>query len=207
MVTGFGQGPSSANLMHNHGVSEYDGGTLGGCLGSYTFHMKPPVEIPPAVRANLASIYEEVMWLAERPNTTPSAARAWYTHVAVHRLRRDVRRFTGKVSHEAATDEGAILRLEHFMRIQTTLTQLVARHLKTETRSAAEFISIVLEYEQVHIVTLAENYAAMKAKGDYLLAGISLVDWRDLPAERQRVLWRKVLNGRVSNAAEFADQA
>jgi hypothetical protein len=87
------------------------------------------------------------------------------------------------------------------------LTQLVARHLKTGTRSAAEFINIVLEYEQVHIVTLAENYAAMKAKGDYLLAGISLVDWRDLPTERQRVLWRKVLNGRVSNAAEFADQA
>jgi hypothetical protein len=169
--------------------------------------MKPPPEISPAVHANLVSIYHEVMWLAERPNTTPAAARAWYTHVAVHPLRRHVRRFTGKVSRAAATDEGAILRLEHFMRMQTTLTQLVARHLKTGTRSAAEFIRIVLEYEQVHVVTVAENYAAMKAKGDYVVAGISLVDWRDLPAERQRVLWRKVLNGRVSNAADFAPVA
>lgn len=136
--------------------------------------MKLPVEIAPAVHANLASIYEEVMWLAERPSTTPSAARAWYTHVAVQPLRRHVRRFTGKVSRAAATDQGSTLRLEHFMRMQTTLTQLVARHLKTGTRSAEEFICIVLEYEQVHVVTVAENYAAMKAKGDYVLAGIKV---------------------------------
>lgn len=93
------------------------------------------------------------------------------------------------------------------MRMQTTLTQLVARHLKTETRDAVEFIRMVLEYEQVHVVTVIENYAAMKAKGDYLLAGISLVDWRDVPAARHQVLWSKVLNGKVSNAAEFAPAA
>src|SRR5688500_12927399 len=112
------------------------------------------------------------MWLAERSNNTPSAARAWYTHVRVQPLRRQVRRFTGKVSRAAATDESATLRLEHFKRLQTTLTQLVARHLKTGTRNAAEFIRVILEYEQVHVVTFDENYAARKAKGDYMLAGI-----------------------------------
>ena len=151
----------------------------------------------------LALVYEEVMWLAERPNTTPASARSWYTHVAAVTLRRRVRRFTGKVSDAAATDERAILRLEHFKRIQTTLTQLVARHLKTG-RNVEEFIRTVIDYEQVHIVTMAENYDAMKAKGDYTLAKISLRDWRSLPTERQRDLWRKVLNGKVSNAAEFA---
>lgn len=166
--------------------------------------MKFPVEINPAVHANLAAIYEEVMWLAGRPNTTPSAARAWYTHIAVQSLRRHIRRFTGKVSHLAVNDEDAALRLEHFKRMQTTLTQLVTRHLKTGTRNATEFISTVLDCEQVHVVTMAENYAAMKAKGDYLLAGISLVDWQDIPKERQLALWKKVLNGKVSNAAEFA---
>ncbi len=166
--------------------------------------MKAVVEIPPTVHANLASIYEEVMWLAQRPNTSPSAARAWYTHVAVQPLRRYVRRFTGKVSRTAVMDEGAPLRLEHYMRMQTTLTQLVVQHLETGTRSATEFIRIVLECEQVHIVTLTENYAALKAKGDYLLAGISLVDWRDLTSEKQRALWKKVLHGKVANAAEFA---
>jgi hypothetical protein len=41
-----------------------------------------------------------------------------------------VRRFTGKVSKEALKDQ-AILRLEHFKRMQTTtLTQLVEKHLK-----------------------------------------------------------------------------
>lgn len=166
--------------------------------------MKPSVEITPATHANLASIYEEVMWLAERPNTTPSAARAWYTHIAVQPLRRHIRRFTGKVSHSAATDESASLRLEHFKRMQTTLTQLVSRHLKTGTRNATEFINTILDCEQVHVVTMAENYAAMKAKGDYLLAGITLIDWQDIPKERQHILWKKVLNGKVSNAAEFA---
>jgi hypothetical protein len=159
---------------------------------------------PPVSRAKLAAIYEEVMWLAERPNITPSAARSWYTHVAAVTLRRSVRRFTGKISDSAATDEGAILRLEHYKRIQTTLTKLVARHVKTGTRSPEEFIRTVTDCEQVHIVTLAENYAAMKAKGDYLLAGISLRDWRSLPVKRQRVFWRKILNGKVSNAADFA---
>lgn len=166
--------------------------------------MKPSFSITPTVRAKLASVYEEVMWLAERPNTTSSAARAWYTHVAAVALKRQVRRFTGNVSDSAATDEKAILRLEHFKRIQTTLTNLVARHRKTGTRSAEEFIRIVIDCEQVHIVTMAENYAAMKAKGDYSLAKISLRDWRSLPAERQKFLWKKVLNGKVSNAAEFA---
>lgn len=104
--------------------------------------MKPP-EIPPAVYARWASIYEEVMWLGERSHT-PSAAGAWYTHVAVQPLRRQVCRFTGKVSYAAATDEDAILRLEHFKRLQTTMTQLVALHLKTRTRDAAEFIRMVL---------------------------------------------------------------
>ena len=51
---------------------------------------------------------------------------------------------------------------------------------------------------------VAENYAAMKAKGDYRNAGISLVEWQTVAPERQRVLWKTVLNGRVSNAIDFA---
>lgn len=169
--------------------------------------MKPPDEIAPAVLESLRSIYEEVMWLAERPNTTPSAARAWYTHVAAVRLRCDIRRFTGSVSEEARDDLGATLRLEHFMRIQTTLTQLVARHLKTRTRNAEEFIHTVLECEQVHIVTMRENYEAMKHKSNYSSAGIELINWRELTADRRRFLWSRVLVGRVANAREFAPGA
>lgn len=166
--------------------------------------MHRPIEISLTVHANLVSIYEEVMWLAKRPNTTPSSARAWYTHVAVQPLRRHIRRFTGKISHSAVISIDTPLRLEHFKRMQTTLTQLVTRHLKAGTLDATEFIRIVLDCEQVHVVTMAENYAAMKAKGVYAVAGISLVDWHDIPKERQLVLWKKVLNGKVSNAAEFA---
>lgn len=170
-------------------------------------HDDPPAIIPPAVHARLGAIYEEVMWLAQRPPYTPSDARAWYTHIAHLGVRRDIRRFTGKVSREAAADEAASLRLEHFKRMQTTLTQLVARHLKTGTRDATEFINTVIDCEQVHIVTTRQNYDAMKAKGDYELAKIDLIEWDQLSIDRRRVLWKKVLNGKVANAARFKNEA
>lgn len=153
------------------------------------------------IEAKLTSIYEEVMWLARRPQTTPANARAWYTHVASSRLRRSVRRFTGKVSKEAL-NEGETLRLEHFMRIQTNLTQLIERHLQTGD-NAKEFVQVVLDLEQVHIVTNKENYEAMKAKGDYVKAGITLVNWDSISLEKRRFLWKKMLSGKVSNAKEF----
>lgn len=68
------------------------------------------------------------MWLAARPNVTPSVARSWYTHATAERLKRHVRMFTGRVSKRASEFEEE-LRLEHFLRIQTTLTQLVEKHL------------------------------------------------------------------------------
>lgn len=155
------------------------------------------------VQATLTSIYEEVMWLAKRPKITASAARAWYTHVVHSSVTRQIRRFTGKVSRSAIDNEEGDLRLEHFKRIQTTLTQLVARHIKSGSLNPQEFIETVLDCEQVHIVTKTENYAAMRAKGDYSLAGIELVSWDKIPVKRRHVLWKKMLRGKVANAAEF----
>lgn len=164
-------------------------------------------DIAPSIHAKLTSIYEEIMWLAQRPNIKPAAARAWYTHIAHLSVRRDIRRFTGKVSREAAADNTSALRLEHFKRIQTTLTQLVAKHIESGVHDCSEFINTVIDFEQVHIVTASENYAAMKAKGDYAIAGIVLLDWSELPIERRRVLWQKVLNGKVSNSRDFITEA
>jgi hypothetical protein len=152
--------------------------------------------------AMLATVYEEVMWLARRPNTSPSAARAWYTHIASFRLRRYLRRFSGQVSRRAL-EPGAVLRLEHFKRLQTTLTTLVAEHVKRGIPDPQEFVRIVTECEQVHIVTFLENYEARKAGGDYLKAGILLLDWKDVAPDVQRALWTKMLRGRVSNAPDF----
>lgn len=150
----------------------------------------------------LTSIYEEVMWLARRPDTSPSAARAWYTHVASVRLRRHLRIFSGKVSQRAIEPE-AVLRLEHFKRLQTSLTKLVGDHVRRGVFDAREFVRLVMDCEQVHIVTVQENYEAMKAGGDYQKAGIALVDWKDIALETQRALWKRVLKGRVSNAEHF----
>jgi hypothetical protein len=157
---------------------------------------------PLDAEAMLTAVYEEVMWLARRPNTSPSAARAWYTHIASVRLRRHLRIFSGLVSHQAL-EPNAVLRLEHFKRLQTTLTKLVAEHLRKGISDPGEFVRVVTDCEQVHIVTTRENYEAMKAGGDYSTAGISLLAWESIAPETQRALWAKVLKGRISNAQDF----
>ena len=154
------------------------------------------------MHADLSSIYEEIMWLAKRPKMTASVARSWYTHVTSERLKKNVRRFTGMVSQEALKD-GATLRLEHFKRIQTTLTQLIDHHITNGIYDPDEFVRVVLEYEQVHIVTVEENYAAAKAKGDYKKTNIILENWSSIKPDQQRRLWSKMLRGKVSNASEF----
>jgi hypothetical protein len=165
--------------------------------------MQTPAEIPDHIRSRLSETYEEIMWLAHRPNVTPTAARAWYTHIAHLTVRRDIRQFTGKVSLEAANDSQAVLRLEHFKRIQNTLTKLVAEHIARDIRDAEEFITTLINCELVHLVTAPQNYDAMKARGNYSEAGIVLLDWSEVPKERRAFIWQKVLKGKVANAQLF----
>ncbi len=169
--------------------------------------MRSRVRPAAQVRDDLKEIYEEIMWLARRPNVRPSAARAWYTHVMSGSVRRRVRRFSGKVSQRAVRTKDGPLRLEHYKRMQTTLTKLVERHLARKKRSPREFISVVMDCERVHIVTFAENYLAMRAKGNYRKAGIKLRNWDSLPKKRQIALWRSLLHGKVANAQLFAPRA
>jgi hypothetical protein len=161
------------------------------------------VTLPPDLRAALESIYEEVMWLSQRPNVTPGRARAWYTHIMAEHVKRQLRHFTGLVSSEAARANGEDLRLEHYMRIQTTLSALVERHRRDQIHDPAEFVRILQEFERVHIVTRSENYAAMRAKGDYEVAGIRLLPWATLAIEKRQLLWRRMLKGRVANAGDY----
>ena len=157
--------------------------------------------------ARLESIFEEMMWLAARPNTRPGAARAWYSHVAVGPLIRSVRRFTGKVSIEAINAPDEKLVLEHFNRMQSSLSSLVATQLKSCTRDVRAFIDLIHQCEQVHIVTDRQNHDARRAKGDYASAGIVLADWKDIGIDTQRLLYAKKLKGAVSNAAAYAPKS
>lgn len=161
------------------------------------------VSLDPKLRSALESIYEEVMWLSKRPNVTPGRARAWYTHVMAESVKRKLRRFTGQVSAKAVEATAEPLMLEHFLRIQTTLSQLVERHRTNDLDDRDDFLTTLLEFEQVHIVTRSENYDAMRAKGNYELAGIKLVLWPAIPPARQRVLWNSMLKGKVANSSAF----
>lgn len=159
------------------------------------------------LEAQLDSVYSEIMWLARRPAVTPSMARAWYTHVYAGRLARHTRMFTGKVSSRAAKAPEETLRLEHHHRMQTTLTELVERHVSEDIDDASEFIQTILRCESVHIVTFRENYDVLQTKGDYDAAGVHLISWKSVAPDAQEILWRKMLKGRVANAADFRPAA
>ena len=165
--------------------------------------MKSPFDPDPQLHTALESIYAEVMWLSRRPNATDGRARAWYTHIMAESVKRKLRRFSGKVSETAATQSDGPLVLEHFKRIQTTLTELVEKHRTEKLNAPEEFIKTLVEFEHVHIVTRAENYAAMRAKGNYRQAGIVLLSWKQLPETRRTELWKKMLRGKVANADVF----
>lgn len=165
--------------------------------------MNSRLELDPQLHSALKSIYEEVMWLSARPNVTPGRARAWYTHIMAEAVKRKLRCFTGKVSETAAKGSDGPLMLEHFKRIQTTLTALVEHHRTERLNDPEAFIRTLVEFEHVHIVTRAENYAAMRARGYYRQAGIVLVPWKKLPEKRRTELWQKMLRGKVANANAF----
>lgn len=165
--------------------------------------MKLIAELSSETLQQLEMLYEEIMWLRARPNITSSVARSWYTHACSERLKKHIRRFSGFISEAAATDKSPDLRLEHHLRMQTVLTQLVEHHHRDQIRDPEEFISTICRYEEVHIVTKDENYAAMRAKGDYDLAEIQLLAWDTLTSERRFDLWKRMLRGRVSNHLEF----
>jgi hypothetical protein len=155
------------------------------------------------IKARLFSVYEEIMWLARRNDVTASMARAWYTHIVSNRLAKTVRTFTGEVSEQAARHYGGTrLTLEHFGRIQHRLTNLVNDHIKNGEKPE-EFASLIREYEKVRITTVAENYAAMRAKGDYTTAGITLLQWSELDESCRSWLRKNVLRGRVANAQDY----
>lgn len=159
-----------------------------------------------ALYARLVKLYEEIIWLAKRPGIAPSEARAWYTHVRAVKLRLKIRRFSGKVSVEAAKGHEE-LRLEHYERIQTKLTDLVAEHIEKKLNQPDKFISSLLRWERVHIVTRSENYAAMRHKSDYKAAGIKLISWDKLPPKKRQELWVRVLKGKVCNADKFKPES
>lgn len=130
-------------------------------------------------------------------------ARAWYTHIMAESVKRQLRYFTGKVSQQAVQNHSTDLRLEHYKRIQSTLTGLVERHRQQEQNDAEEFVRILIDCECVHIVTAKENYDAMRAHGNYEEAGINLISWGEIQPDRRAELWRKMLRGKVANASAY----
>ena len=104
--------------------------------------MNSPLALDSELRTELEAIYEKIMWLAaRRGNVTPGRARAWYTHIMAEAIKRRLRRFSGEVSESAVTQHDGPLILEHFKRIQTTLTKLVERHRDEKLNDPEEFIT------------------------------------------------------------------
>lgn len=159
---------------------------------------------PPAVEARLISTYEELMWLANRPNVTPRQARAWYSQVLAIPMAPKVRRFTGMVSCQAIENIHGRLCLEHYNRLSYSLSQLIEDHLEKQINDPTQFLKLIEQGEQVNITTDDENHQVQKTRGDYEAAKIKLVEWNTLSVQQRELLWRTKLKGKVSNATNFA---
>lgn len=133
-------------------------------------------------------------------------ARTGYTHWFVRELSKEVRYFSRYVSEKAIEHGQTVgLVLEHPHRIQTMLTQLIARHIETG-ENAKEFVSEVKRLDKVHIVVKNENDALRRKEvsGDYTKAGIKLVHWNDIPRANRKHLLTKLI-GRTANIDEFRE--
>ena len=156
-----------------------------------------------SVRKELAECYEEVMYLAGRPNVTPQRARAWYSEVRCRQFKTRIRMFTGMVSEKAIKGVNERLVLEHHKRLSHTISNLITKHIGDKADNPEEFIESVLKCEKVNITTDQENHKAQAAGGDYKAAGIILVKWGGIDTKRKFELWNNMLRGRVANADEF----
>ena len=158
-------------------------------------------------RLNL--IYEEMMWLAQRENVTSQNARAWYSAVRAESVKRKVRRFSGRVSAEAINlaainnVEGALV-LEHYLRVQASLSELLNYHVINGLNDPVAFVTFIYEHEKVHITTKAENQQIRLHGGCYADAGVELCDWVNIPEQIREILWSSKLQGHVANAADYA---
>jgi hypothetical protein len=161
--------------------------------------------LSPANETKLLSIYEEIRWLAARPDVSVGMARAWYALIRAEPLKRCIRQFSGMVSERAASAAaGEPLILEHYGRMHASISDLIKSHIAEGRSAPEEFVQTVLRVERVHIVIQRENVDARLAQGDYAVAGIQLLSWDALPAERQKSLWQTMLQGKVANAKAFA---
>jgi hypothetical protein len=161
---------------------------------------------PPAVAERLASTYEELMWLANRPHVTPRQARAWYSQVLAIPMAPKVRRFTGRVSRKAIENINEKLVLEHYNRLSHSLSRLIETHIEQGINDPTPFLVLIEQCEQVNITTDEENHRVQDAAGDYEAANIELVEWNTLSAQDRAFLWQTKLRGKVSNATDYAPQ-
>lgn len=159
---------------------------------------------PPETTLRLESVYEEMMWLANRPNVTPRQARAWYSAVVAEVLKRKVRRFSGFVSQAALEQVDGRIVLEHFNRLAHSISNLLTLHKSQNISDPSVFIELIAECEQVNITTNLENHLIRGAEGNYELAGVTLVHWREIDLALKTRLYQRKLRNQVANAADFA---
>jgi hypothetical protein len=82
--------------------------------------------------------------------------------------------------------------------MQTTLTQLVKKHLIDNFDDLKEFARVLLECEQVHLVTFKENYDAL---------GQNLISWTDFnPCARCSLMQKSRNSQRVSGPKSGASE-
>ena len=156
------------------------------------------------IDSKLRLCYELMMQVARTGFFTARAVRGGYTHWLGPEFAKEIREFSGLVSRSAlenGSETGLVL--EHFLRIQTTLTSLIEKHMN-EGENVVEFIREIKRLEKVNIVTKQENdlLRTKKYSGSYEKAGVEMVSWEKVP-ESSKYFLRKKIRGKVVNADKY----
>lgn len=156
------------------------------------------------IDSKLRLCYELMMQAARTGIFIARAVRGGYTHWLGPEFAKEIREFSGFVSKSAINNGSETgLVLEHFLRIQTTLTSLIEKHMN-EGEDVFEFIREIKRLEKVNIVTRKENnlLRTKNISGSYEKADVVLVPWENVP-ESSKIFLRKKLRGKVVNADKY----
>jgi len=158
---------------------------------------------PQEIREKLVQIYEDMIWLANRPHNSPARARSWYTSTWSPALSSSIRIFSGNVSSAAIRNPDGLLCLEHYNRLAASITQLIQKHTANNIEDHDTFLELIEECERVNITTDEENHTIQTNKGDYKASGIILISWENISHDIRSILFRNCLRGRVVNSKDY----
>ncbi|HDJ1442299.1 hypothetical protein HF675_03925 [Serratia sp. JUb9] len=155
----------------------------------------------------LNHVFEIMQFAASKPSTAREVR-----GILTHAYKSSLKQFTlfsgfvsmGVLGHiEDGIYKGHTIVREHHRKIQRSLTAYIKERMDGAPWDYTEFEERVKYLSEVHLTSVAENFALNRKGATYSSVGIELLRWDCLTLTQQALLHKHVLHGHVGNASEF----